>query len=119
MSVRAVIFGCDGHELTSDEIAFFRQVKPWGFILFGRNCGSPDQVRRLTASMRYVVGRDTAPILCAQEGGRLQRLRVPNSKARPVAARLGTNSPLQPRAVPCQADGTAERRGMGLGMTSS
>ena len=36
--MRAVIFGCDGHELTAEELAFFRAAKPWGFILFKRNC---------------------------------------------------------------------------------
>lgn len=99
MSVRAVIFGCDGHELTSDEISFFRQVKPWGFILFGRNCGSPDQVRRLTASMRDVLGRENAPILIDQEGGRVQRLRGAHWKPRPAAAAFGTISRQNPRAA--------------------
>jgi beta-N-acetylhexosaminidase len=99
MSARAVIFGCDGHELTAEEIAFFRAVKPWGFILFGRNCGSPDQVRRLTASMREVLGRADAPILVDQEGGRVQRLRAPNWRARPAAATFGTVSRQSPRAA--------------------
>lgn len=99
MSVRAVIFGCDGHELTSDEISFFQQAKPWGFILFGRNCGSPDQVRRLTASMREVLGRKDAPILIDQEGGRVQRLRGAHWKPRPPAASFGTISRQNPRAA--------------------
>ncbi|MFN9355352.1 MAG: beta-N-acetylhexosaminidase [Alphaproteobacteria bacterium] len=99
MSVRAVIFGCDGHELTADEVAFFREVQPWGFILFGRNCGSPEQVRRLTSSMRALLERPDAPILVDQEGGRVQRLRAPNWKARPVAAAFGTISRQNPRAA--------------------
>ena len=99
MSVRAVIFGCDGHELTPDEIAFFKQAKPWGFILFGRNCGSPDQVRRLTQSMREVLGRENAPILIDQEGGRVQRLRGAHWKPRPPAAAFGTISRQNPRAA--------------------
>jgi beta-N-acetylhexosaminidase len=99
MSVRAVIFGCDGHELTADEVAFFRAVQPWGFILFGRNCGSPEQVRRLTTSMRELLGRENAPILVDQEGGRVQRLRAPNWKARPAAGSFGSISRQNPRAA--------------------
>jgi beta-N-acetylhexosaminidase len=37
VSVRAMIFGCGGHELSAEEKAFFDEVKPWGFILFQRN----------------------------------------------------------------------------------
>ena len=99
MSVRAVMFGCDGHELTADEVAFFRAVQPWGFILFGRNCGSPEQVRRLTTSMRELLGRENAPILVDQEGGRVQRLRAPNWKARPAAGSFGSISRQNPRAA--------------------
>ena len=32
-----VIFGLAGPELTPDEQAFFREVNPAGYILFGRN----------------------------------------------------------------------------------
>jgi beta-N-acetylhexosaminidase len=89
MTARAVIFGCDGHELTAEEQAFFREAQPWGFILFSRNCGSPDQVRRLTASLRACVGRSDAPILIDQEGGRVQRLRGEHWRKRPAAAAFG------------------------------
>ena len=37
MTSRAFIAGCSGFELTPDETAFFRDAKPWGFILFKRN----------------------------------------------------------------------------------
>lgn len=97
MSVRAVIFGCEGHELSAAERQFFREAKPWGFILFQRNCGSPGQVRRLNASLRDCVGRDDAPILIDQEGGRVQRLRGEHWRARPAAAEFGTISRQDPR----------------------
>ncbi len=97
MSVKAVIFGCDGHVLSAEERQFFREVKPWGFILFHRNCGSPDQVRRLNASLRECVGRDDAPILIDQEGGRVQRLRGEHWRARPAAAAFGAVSRQDPR----------------------
>lgn len=72
----AAIFGCDGLTLTADERAFFRDADPFGFILFARNIDRPDQVERLTRSLRDAVGRD-APILIDQEGGRVQRMRAP------------------------------------------
>ena len=99
MSVRAVIFGCDGYELTPAERALFEAVKPWGFILFQRNCGSPEQVRRLTDDLRACAGRPTAPILIDQEGGRVQRLRGEHWRKRPAAASFGSISRQNPGAA--------------------
>lgn len=73
----AVIFGCEGPVVTSEERAFFRDCDPFGFILFARNVETPDQLRRLTHDLRETVGRD-APILIDQEGGRVQRMRAPH-----------------------------------------
>lgn len=83
----AVISGCLGLELTAWERDFFRDSDPWGFILFGRNIDTPDQIRRLTAELRAAVGRE-APVLIDQEGGRVQRLRAP--RWRDWAPPLGT-----------------------------
>ena len=47
MAIQSVIFGCSGHALSKSERAFFRDVNPWGFILFKRNIDTPDQVRKL------------------------------------------------------------------------
>ncbi|MEM9010819.1 MAG: beta-N-acetylhexosaminidase [Pseudomonadota bacterium] len=78
------IFGCAGPTLSPDELAFFRDVDPWGFILFDRNLVEPAQVRALTDALRDALGRD-APILIDQEGGRVARLRPPHWRAwRPV-----------------------------------
>lgn len=76
MAARAVIFGARGEELDRDERRFLADADPWGFILFGRNIAGPEQLRRLTADLRTVVGRD-APILIDQEGGRVARMRAP------------------------------------------
>ncbi len=73
----AAIFGCAGLSLSGTERAFFRDVDPWGFILFARNIDTPEQVRALTGALRESVGRD-APILIDQEGGRVARLRPPH-----------------------------------------
>jgi beta-N-acetylhexosaminidase len=78
MTIRAFIAGCSGLVLTAEERAFFREAAPWGFILFRRNIANPDQVRALTASLRDAVGRDEAPILVDQEGGRVQRFGPPH-----------------------------------------
>ena len=73
----AVIFGCKGPALSAWERGFYREVDPFGFILFARNVDTPDQLRRLTGDLRDAVGRD-APVMVDQEGGRVQRLRAPH-----------------------------------------
>jgi len=78
VTATAAILGCCGPKLTAEERAFFRRVKPWGFILFGRNVTNPDQVRALVDALRDTVGRADAPVLIDQEGGRVQRLGPPN-----------------------------------------
>lgn len=89
MAARAVIFGCSGVELTAAEQAFFREAAPWGFILFARNCSTPEQVRTLTTALRACVDRADVPVLIDQEGGRVQRLRGGPWRSRPAAAAFG------------------------------
>jgi beta-N-acetylhexosaminidase len=86
----AVVLGCSGERLTASERDFFAAADPVGFILFRRNCGSPDQVCDLVASLRGCVGRDDAPVLIDQEGGRVARLRPPHWRHYPSAARLAS-----------------------------
>jgi beta-N-acetylhexosaminidase len=89
MTARAFIAGCSGLHLTPDEIAFFRESDPWGFILFRRNVDSPEQVRALCGSLRDTVGRSDAPILIDQEGGRVQRLGPPHWLKYPPGSAYG------------------------------
>ncbi|MDE1174466.1 MAG: beta-N-acetylhexosaminidase [Parvibaculaceae bacterium] len=84
----AAIYGCLGTSLSAEEKAFFARTQPWGFILFLRNCESPEQIGALSASLRDCVGRD-APILIDQEGGRVQRLRPPHWPLYPAGRRYG------------------------------
>ncbi|SLN18875.1 glycoside hydrolase family 3 N-terminal domain-containing protein [Pseudooctadecabacter jejudonensis] len=77
MTLNATILAPAGLEITDWEAAFFRDVRPFGFILFARNVDAPDQVRRLCADLRAAAGHD-APIFVDQEGGRVQRLRSPH-----------------------------------------
>ncbi len=72
----AVVFGCGGLQLSPVERSFFADADPWGFILFSRNVGDPDQVTALVDDLRSSVGR-RAPVLIDQEGGRVARLRKP------------------------------------------
>ncbi len=98
----AAILGCAGTFLSAEEAAFFRDVRPWGFILFKRNIDTPDQVRALTAALRETVGRPDAPILIDQEGGRVARLQPPHWKKYPPGRAYGelvANDPLVAREI--------------------
>jgi beta-N-acetylhexosaminidase len=90
---RAVVFGVAGPTLEERERALFAATDPLGFILFGRNCRDPAQVRRLVEALRAAVGRDDAPVLIDQEGGRVARLRPPHWRAAPAAATFGRLAP--------------------------
>ena len=76
--------------MNADERRFFGDADPVGFILFRRNCHSPDQVRDLVAALRDSIGRSDAPVLIDQEGGRVARLRPPSWRLYPSAACLGS-----------------------------
>ena len=71
---RAFICGCAAFALAPEEIAFLRESDPWGLILFKRNVQDREQLRALTDAFRATVGRDDAPVLIDQEGGRVQRM---------------------------------------------
>lgn len=84
-----MILGCAGTALTPDEIALYRDERPWGFILFARNLQEPQQITDLVAAMRDAVGRPDAPVSIDQEGGRVQRIRPPMIEKYPAAQVLG------------------------------
>ena len=89
MRANAAVYGCQGMELLAHERAFFREARPWGFILFGRNCSDRAQLSALCQSLRESVDDEQAPIFIDQEGGRVARLRPPHWRARPAAGRIG------------------------------
>ena len=98
----ASILGCAGLTLSAEEEAFFRDVQPWGFILFKRNVETPDQVRRLVDQLRATVDRPDAPVLIDQEGGRVQRLGPPHWRRYPPGrayGELASNDPLLRREI--------------------
>jgi len=82
-SMVPAIFGCSGLTLTKEERAFFRDADPAGYILFGRNCDNPAQLRALTDELRELHGRDHLLVSIDQEGGRVARLRPPHWAAYP------------------------------------
>lgn len=87
-----IIFALSAPHLTDQERQFFKEVRPFGFILFNkdgaRNIETPDQVKALTESLKDCVDWD-CPILIDQEGGRVQRLNAPNWRKYPSARKFG------------------------------
>lgn len=86
---RAFIIGLKGPALSPEERVFLREAEPWGVILFRRNIETPEQVVRLVADIRDALGRDDAPVLIDQEGGRVQRAGPPHWPRYPPGAVYG------------------------------
>src|SRR5437763_9914417 len=95
---KALITDVTGLTISAEERAFLRNADPWGFILFKRNVGTPEQVRALVDCMRETVGRADAPVLIDQEGGRVQRLGPPHWPAYPPGAAYGRQFERDPAA---------------------
>jgi beta-N-acetylhexosaminidase len=87
----AVIFSIEGKTLTPSEKSLFAQANPFGFIIFARNCETPEQLRALTNDLRETLGRD-CPILIDQEGGRVQRLKPPVWRSYPAMQTFGARA---------------------------
>ncbi len=86
---RGLVVGLDGLELTGDEQHLLADCDPLGVIFFARNVSDPSQVRNLAATVRDCLGRDDAPVLIDQEGGRVARLRPPLWRGYPSQRRIG------------------------------
>jgi beta-N-acetylhexosaminidase len=70
-----LLVGVPGPVLDADTAAMLRRVQPGGFILFGRNIESPEQLRRLVDDLRDLSAAEPV-ITIDQEGGRVSRLRL-------------------------------------------
>jgi beta-N-acetylhexosaminidase len=81
----AAIYGLAGPEVNEWERGFFREANPLGFILFKRNIQNREQTRKLTDSLKNLLGHDKVHILIDQEGGRVQRLKPPHWRNVPAA----------------------------------
>ncbi len=86
---KPVIFGCSGAKLGLGERATFRAANPLGFILFKRNCETPDQIRGLILELKQAAGRDDIVVAVDQEGGRVSRLGPPQWPEYPPARAFG------------------------------
>ncbi len=84
-----IVFGCAGLDLKPEERDFFRTINPAGFILFDRNCQTPDQVKRLTDELRLSTTHSQLLVLIDQEGGKVARLRPPHWPKFPPASSYG------------------------------
>ncbi|MEM7383877.1 MAG: glycoside hydrolase family 3 N-terminal domain-containing protein [Verrucomicrobiota bacterium] len=70
-----LLMGVPGPELDSETAVRLKKIQPGGFIIFGRNIKSPEQLRKLMDDLRDLS--ETEPILTIdQEGGRVSRLRL-------------------------------------------
>lgn len=98
-SAKALILGCGGTTLSDQEGRFFQDANPLGFILFERNCSDPAQLRALVLALRASVGRENAPVLIDQEGGRVCRLHPPHWRDAPPAGRFGELAARKPEAA--------------------
>lgn len=83
-----VIFGCSGLTLTTQEIDFFQEVQPLGFILFKRNIENKLQLKTLIEELKSTLNHKVPPILIDQEGGRVARLTSPHWFHPPSSAQL-------------------------------
>jgi len=86
MAYSALICGIEGSDLAGSERAFLADARPCGVILFKRNCETPNQLQRLTAAIRDLLGDPNYLILIDQEGGRVQRLGPPHWRRYPPGA---------------------------------
>ena len=96
--MKAFICGLAGPRLQPEEAEFLAAARPFGIILFRRNCQNPKQIRDLVDAFRDAVGRADAPVLVDQEGGRVQRLGPPAWPAYPPARTVGLLAEADPEA---------------------
>ena len=71
-----LIIGLEGTILNDNESNFLSDYKPWGVILFQRNCINHKDTLTLIDKIKSKTHKDM-PILIDQEGGRVSRLNYP------------------------------------------
>ncbi|HQV03404.1 MULTISPECIES: beta-N-acetylhexosaminidase [unclassified Novosphingobium] len=108
------IFGLSGLVLTADERAFFREADPAGYIIFGRNVESREQLRGLTDALREIHGREKLLITIDQEGGRVQRMKPPVWPQYPAGAAFDRLYDVAPASAIEAARANAEALGIDL-----
>lgn len=74
-AAQLLLVGVPGKTMDAATAAMLRRVQPGGFILFGRNIESPEQLRKLIDDLRDLSSVEPV-ITIDQEGGRVSRLRL-------------------------------------------
>ncbi|MFT4026992.1 MAG: beta-N-acetylhexosaminidase [Novosphingobium sp.] len=108
------IFGLSGTVLSDAERAFFRAADPAGYILFGRNVESREQLRALTDSLRAIHGRERLLITIDQEGGGVTRLKAPQWPSYPAGVAFDALYEVAPASAIEAARANAEALGLDL-----
>ena len=109
-----LMVGCRGETLTRVEQLVFEEYPFGGFILFGRNCRSAEQISDLCRSL-WNTAADAPPFLAIdQEGGRVHRLPEPFTHFPPAEA-IG-NSGDTALAYQCGRSAAAELGLVGLNL---
>ncbi len=108
------IFGIAGPTLSHDERAFFKDSDPAGYILFGRNCIDPEQLRALTDDLRGLHGRERLIVSIDQEGGRVARMKPPEWRRYPAGEAFAELYQVAPASAIEAARANAEAMGREL-----
>ena len=69
-----LMVGFEGTELSAEFIAWLKEYRPGGIILFSRNLVDPLQIARLTNTLQEQAAGESLLIAIDQEGGRVSRL---------------------------------------------
>ena len=72
---KGIILSCEKDFLNEDEIDFFSNINPFGFILFSRNFKSKSQIKKLIKDLKSLSKNPSPLIFVDQEGGRVQRFK--------------------------------------------
>ena len=88
-----LMVGFEGTELSAEFIAWLKEYRPGGVILFTRNLVDPLQIARLTNSLQEQVSGEPLLIAIDQEGGRVSRLPKAFTIFPPAAKVAGCHAP--------------------------
>lgn len=108
------IFSLVGPTLSDEERAFFRDSDPAGYILFGRNIETREQLRALADDLRTIIGREKLFICIDQEGGRVARMKPPVWPAYPPGEKFDRLYDIAPISAIEAARANAEALGLEL-----
>ena len=113
MGLKPVIYGVSGHNLSDDEKSFLRDIRPVGFILFGRNCADNQQVKTLIKELKNLYDYPLL-ILIDEEGGEISRLPSPEWKQFAPAIAYGEAYPSDPHKTCFELYQASLRMAIGL-----